>query len=92
MDCFKEEISSSGKPYYRNKITNYTQWGFKTYHKTKKALPKGWVRLNLDGKPFYKYISNKKEELTNSSYAYSPNQSAATLKYATETTVPSSYS
>ena len=89
MDCFKEEISSSGKPYYRNKITNDTQWGFKTYHKTKKALPKGWVRLNLDGKPFYKYISNKKEELTNSSYAYSPN-SAATLQYATETTVPSS--
>ena len=90
MDCFKEEISSSGKPYYRNKITNETQWGFKTYHKTKKALPKGWVRLNLDGKPFYKYISNKNEELVNSSYAYSPNQSAATLQYATETTVPSS--
>jgi hypothetical protein len=35
MDCFKEEISSSGKPYYRNKITNQTQWGFKTYYKTK---------------------------------------------------------
>ena len=99
MDYFKEEISSSGKPYYRNKITNETQWGFKTYHKTKKPLPKGWVRLNLDGKPFYKYISNKKE-LTNyySSYAYSPteleeispNQRAATLEYTTETTVPSS--
>ena len=28
MDYFKEEISSSGKPYYRNKITNETQLGF----------------------------------------------------------------
>lgn len=97
MNYFKEEISSLGKPYYRNKITNETQWGFKTYHNTNKPLPKGWVRLNLDGKPFYKYISNKKE-LTNyySSYAYSPteleeispNQRAATLEYTTETTVP----
>ena len=94
MDYFKEEISSSGKPYYRNKITNETQWGFKTYYNTKKALPKGYVRLNLNGKPFYKYVDNKK--VLSNSYAYSPreleetNQSDATLRYATETTVPSS--
>jgi hypothetical protein len=93
MDLFKEEISSSsGKPYYRNKKTNETQWGFKTYYNTKKPLPKGWVRLNLDGKPLYKYI----KKILKNSYSYAPrelgeilptNQQESTLEYSTETTV-----
>ena len=69
MDCFEEQISSNGKPYYRNKLTNETQWGLKTYY-NKKRLPKGWVRLNLHGKPIHKYIKrNKKVSSKYSSYA-----------------------
>ena len=69
MEYFKQEISSSGKPYYRNNLTNETQWGFKTYYNKTKRLPKGWVRLNLDGKPIYKF----NEKVLNSSYSsYAP--------------------
>jgi hypothetical protein len=68
MYDFKQEISSSGKTYYRNNLTNETQWGFKTYYNKTKRLPKGWVRLNLDKKPIYKYFKSNKKVLT-SSYA-----------------------
>ena len=68
MDSFKQEISSSGKPYYRNKLTNKTQWGFKTYYNKRKRLPKGWVRLNLHGKPIYKF-NEKVLKRSYSSYA-----------------------
>jgi hypothetical protein len=69
IDYFKQEISSSGKPYFRNKVTNETQWG------VKKRLPKGWVRVNVDGKHLYKYIKPNKKVSTNySSLAYAPRE------------------
>ena len=70
MDYFKKEISSSGKPYFRNKVTNQTQWGFNTYENTNKLLRRGYIRLNVNGKSFYKY--NK--PILQSSYAYSPRE------------------
>jgi hypothetical protein len=66
MDYFKKEISSSGEPYFRNKITNETQWGFYTYENTNKLLPTGYVRLILNGESFYKY----NEPVLQSSYDY----------------------
>jgi hypothetical protein len=66
MDYFKKEISSSGEPYFRNKITNETQWGFYTYENTNELLPTGYVRLILNGESFYKY----NEPVLQSSYDY----------------------
>jgi len=67
IDYFKKEISSSGKPYFRNKIRNETQWGFYTYENTNKRLPRGYVRLNVNGESFYKY----NEPVLPTSYDYS---------------------
>jgi hypothetical protein len=72
VDYFSRKKSSSGEYYYINKITGTTQWGFNTYFNTKKRLPKGWIRLNLYGKPVYKYIRDKK--VVDSSYAYAPKE------------------
>jgi len=69
MDYFKKEISSSGKPYFRNKVTNQTQWGFNTYENTNKLLGRGYIRLNVNGKPFYKY-----NPILQSSYTYAPRE------------------
>jgi|688.fasta_scaffold22382_2 hypothetical protein len=66
MDYFKKEISSSGEPYFRNKLTNQTQWGFNTYENTNKLLPRGYIRLIVNGKSFYKY----NEQVLPSSYDY----------------------
>ena len=89
MDYFKQEISSSyNQPYFRNKVTNETQWGFKTYYKTKRPLPKGWIRLNLNGKPLYKYTKPNKKVLPSSysysSYAYAPRELEEILKMSYE--------
>jgi len=70
IDYFSLKKSSSGKYYFINKITGKTQWGFDTYFHTKKRLPKGWIRLNLNGEAVYKYIRYK-IPLT-SSLSYSP--------------------
>jgi hypothetical protein len=72
IDYFKKEISSSGKPYFRNKVTNETQWGFNTYENTNKRLPKGYFRLNVNGKSLYKY--NKPVLQSSYFYAYSPRE------------------
>jgi hypothetical protein len=81
MDYFKKEISSSGEPYFRNKVTNQTQWGFYTYENTNKRLPRGWVRLNVNGgKSFYKY--NK--PVSSYSYAYAPRELEEILKMSYE--------
>ena len=72
MDYFYRKKSYSGEYYYINKITGKTQWGFNTYFKTNKKLPTGWVRLNLDGKPVYKY--NKPVLPSYYSYDYSPRE------------------
>ena len=72
MDYFYRKKSYSGEYYYINKITGKTQWGFNTYFNTNKQLPTGWVRLNLDGKPVYKY--NKPVLPSYYSYDYSPRE------------------
>jgi len=72
MDYVSRKKSYSDEYYYINKITGKTQLGFNTYFNTNKQLPRGWVRLNLHGKPVYKY---NKPVLRNSySYAYSPRE------------------
>ena len=58
-DYFSAKKSSSDKYYYINNTTGKTQWGFDTRFHTKKRLPKGWIRLNYNGKPVYKYIGDK---------------------------------
>ena len=78
MDYFSRKKSSSGKYYYINKITGETQWGFNTYFKTNKKLPKGWIRLNFNGKPVYKYI--RTEKVLTSSYSYAPRELEEILK------------
>ena len=72
IDYFKKEISSSGKLYFRNTVTNETQWGFKTYYNTDKKLPRGWVRLNVNQKPLYKY--DKPVLPSSYSYSYAPKE------------------
>jgi hypothetical protein len=72
MDYFYRKKSSSGEYYYINKITGKTQWGFNTYFNTNKQLPRRWVRLNLEGKPVYKY--NKPILQSSYSYACSPRE------------------
>ena len=74
-DYFSSKKSSSDKYYYINNTTGKTQWGFNTYFHTKKRLPKGWIRLNYNGKSVYKYIGDK-IPLTRSlsSLAHSPRE------------------
>ena len=74
-DYFSSKKSSSDKYYYVNNITGKTQWGVDTHFHTKKRLPKGWIRLNYNGKSVYKYIGDK-IPLTRSlrSLAHSPRE------------------
>ena len=67
IDYFLLKKSSSGKYYFINKITRKSQWGFDTYFYIEKILPEGWIRLDYNGKPVYKYIGDK-----TSSLDYSP--------------------
>jgi len=60
MDYFEEKKSKDGKIYYQNKINGQTQWGYNTFFKTQKKLPKGWIRLYFKGhNPVYIYIGNR---------------------------------
>ena len=70
INYFLSKESSSGEYYFINKITGTTQWGSHTYFYIKKTLPEGWICLNYNQKPLYKYIGDK-IGLT-SSLAHSP--------------------
>ena len=59
IDYFVPKESSSGKYYYVDKTTGKSQWGSDTYFYIKKRLPKGWIRLDYNGNPVYKYIGDK---------------------------------
>jgi len=57
IDYFVPKESSSGKHYYVDKTTGKAQWGSKKWGS--KRLPKGWIRLDYNGNPLYKYIGNE---------------------------------
>jgi hypothetical protein len=70
IDYFLLKKSSSGEYYFINKVTGKSQWGSDTYFYIKKRLPKGWIRLDYNGNPLYKYIGGKIESTR--SLVYSP--------------------
>jgi hypothetical protein len=72
---FEERISSSGKSYYINTITNKTQWGSKNFFNTNIPLPKGYICLISNGEDIYKYIGNEYDDKQVTSYYYSPSDS-----------------
>ena len=73
MYYFVARKSSSGKDYYNNPITGENQWGFNTYFKTQKKLPRGWIRLNYNGENVYKFNGNSNKKVSTSSY-YAPTE------------------
>ena len=68
MYYFVARKSSSDKDYYNNPISGENQWGFNTYFKTQKKLPKGWIRLNYNGENVYKFNGNSNKKVSKSSY------------------------
>ena len=63
---------SHQKNYFLHPTTRKTQWSRDTFKDGKTKLPKGWVRVkNSDGTYFYKFIDNKKDLPSKSSY-FSP--------------------
>lgn len=73
MYYFVARKSSSEKDYYNNPITGENQWGFNTYFKTQKKLPRGWIRLNYNGENVYKFNGNRNKKVSTSSY-YAPTE------------------